>query len=228
MEEKYYDNIDYLMDVVEAEKETARTMNVGQPMRQRLDATDIEDFTNVSSDFINKSVIRSEIAAIVEDLDKRTFHDNQYNYTALFSYISILSVQGYSRKELCKLTGLTPTQFSELTSAQLYKEIMYGMTYEVVQRAKQQMATATMKATRRLVELLDAPDSRVRLAAAKDILDRTGLRSAEEFVIRTEEKQVSGMPVDEAVDALKYGIDEILRSRARIKGEVLDADSEGQ
>lgn len=53
--------------------------------------------------------------------------------------------------------------------------------------------------------------------ASKDVLDRIGLKSAEEFVIKTRDSG-SDNKHDDAYDALIYGIDEIMRSRNRVKG----------
>lgn len=190
------------------------------PMLDIMGSPDIDRYTSVSTDMSNEEVIQSELASVVEEIENATFTDNMYNYTALFAFMSILNVQGFSRKEICNKTRLTPAQYHEIVNSSVYLEIMRGMTFEVVNRARQQLATASLKATRRIVELLDSNDPKVRMAASKDILDRIGLKSAEEFVLRTEELRddMTASNVDDSLDALKYGIDEIFRSRKRVGG----------
>ena len=104
------------------------------------------------------------------------------------TFLNNLIDNGGRVKEAMEIAGYHPGSRSNLINA---------VKHEIIERTRQHLASSSVQAANRLIEGLDAdgtiPSSQmeVRLRAANDILDRTGVNKRQE--IATESKVLHGI-----------------------------------
>ena len=104
------------------------------------------------------------------------------------TFLTTLVENGGRVKEAMEVAGYHPGSRSNLINA---------VKHEIIERTRQHLASSSVQAANRLIEGLDAdgtiPSSQmeVRLRAANDILDRTGVSKRQE--IATESKVLHGI-----------------------------------
>tara|TARA_R110000737_G_scaffold227639_3_gene241901 strand:+ start:1068 stop:1475 length:408 start_codon:yes stop_codon:yes gene_type:complete len=104
------------------------------------------------------------------------------------TFLSTLIDNGGQVKEAMEIAGYHPGSRSNLIKA---------VKHEIIERTRQHLASSSVQAANRLIEGLDAdgtiPSSQmeVRLRAANDILDRTGVSKRQE--IATESRVIHGI-----------------------------------
>ena len=104
------------------------------------------------------------------------------------TFLTTLVENGGRVKEAMEVAGYPPGSRSNLINS---------VKHEIIERTRQHLASSSVQAANRLIEGLDAdgtiPSSQmeVRLRAANDILDRTGVSKRQE--IATESKVLHGI-----------------------------------
>jgi len=104
------------------------------------------------------------------------------------TFLSTLIENGGQVKEAMKIAGYHSGSRSNLINS---------VKHEIIERTRQHLASSSVQAANRLIEGLDAdgtiPSSQmeVRLRAANDILDRTGVSKRQE--IATESRVIHGI-----------------------------------
>ena len=104
------------------------------------------------------------------------------------TFLTTLVENGGRVKEAMEVAGYHPGSRSNLINS---------VKHEIIERTRQHLASSSVQAANRLIEGLDAdgtiPSSQmeVRLRAANDILDRTGVSKRQE--IATESKVLHGI-----------------------------------
>ena len=98
------------------------------------------------------------------------------------TFLTTLVENGGRVKEAMEVAGYHPGSRSNL---------MNSVKHEIIERTRQQLASSSVQAANRLIEGLDAdgtiPSSQmeVRLRAANDILDRTGVSKRQEIAMES-------------------------------------------
>ena len=104
------------------------------------------------------------------------------------TFLDNLIENGGHVKDAMEIAGYHPSSRSNLINS---------VKHEIIERTRQHLASSSVQAANRLIEGLDAdgtlPSSQmeVRLRAANDILDRTGVSKRQEFA--TESKILHGI-----------------------------------
>jgi hypothetical protein len=126
--------------------------------------------------------------------------------------LAVMHVQGYSRKQIVsRFPILTLKRLDSITTTDAYKEVVLALTNETIEKAKTFMQSSSLQATKTLVELLQSQNEKIRLDAAKTILDRTGLKSAEVHVIEDKRNYIP-KDITKSLKELDYGMEEIRKS----------------
>ena len=106
--------------------------------------------------------------------------------------IELMVTTGKSQKEIAKEIGISESTFSRWKKQEDFNKTKKDCECEY-------LSSLSPKALRTLANLLDSENDYVRLAAAKDILDRTGYKPTESIeMIR---------PVEETAESLAQLID---------------------
>ena len=133
-------------------------------------------------DVENHSVFFKEEIRNMNNLQTRKLTDQQE------TFLSTLIENGGQVKEAMKIAGYHSGSRSNLINS---------VKHEIIERTRQHLASSSVQAANRLIEGLDAdgtiPSSQmeVRLRAANDILDRTGVSKRQE--IATESRVIHGI-----------------------------------
>lgn len=109
--------------------------------------------------------------------------------SAILSYTLI----GLSDDEIAIATGLTKNQVTSVRSSEVYEQLQKKIVDNIAEQDEADVRTYLVKHARRaaenVVDLLEAEDEKVSLAASKDILDRSGQRPVDTVNHIVEQRQ---------------------------------------
>ena len=126
------------------------------------------------------------------------------------SKVAFMAMQGMSTKDIAEELRVTPTQIRKLKQDEDYKEIVKTITGTVVNKSKELIQSASMKATLTLMSMMDSNSDKIRLTAAQDILNRVGVKEATTVNIVAKNDHTANMSEEELKDLIKLGTAEIL------------------
>lgn len=92
-------------------------------------------------------------------------------------YAMALRLQGLSYEAIARELGRSPaTVRTWFVKEPLFRDHFSVLQQDYFDHVVQHIASAAQRAVERLVQLLDSPNEQVALAAARDLLDRAGVR----------------------------------------------------
>lgn len=110
-----------------------------------------------------------------------------------FAVVLVYTASGLSDAEIAVATGFTKEQIVNLRTMSAYimleENIIEAVKQESVTEAKAILSAAQTKAANRIVAIIDGEDvpDVLRLAASKDILDRTGHKAVDKVAVHVME-----------------------------------------
>lgn len=115
--------------------------------------------------------------------------------------ILVYTASGLSDAEISVATGFTVDQIKHLRNHPAYtaleSNVIEAARNDAQDRIRNMLADNEVKAVKRIVDLIDLDDPKIALAAAKDVLDRGGIRQKE---VVDHRHQMDGAFVIEVVD----------------------------
>ena len=122
--------------------------------------------------------------------------------------IALLTSQGFSTSEISDKTGVTTEQLAYIIKSTEYSAAVELLTRQVKYYAKAVLVTMVPKALGNLYSLLDSGNDKIKLAAAKEILNRLGIVDLGALIAATDRdnsrKDLSAMS-DEQLKAILEG-----------------------
>ena len=95
--------------------------------------------------------------------------------------IIALAVEGLTPNEVCEKFEFTASRLSVLRSSPLWKAEEDKLQQESLRDSKMRIASLRERAIGALGECVESIDERIKLASARDILDRTGVKAGQEI-----------------------------------------------
>lgn len=90
-----------------------------------------------------------------------------------------------------------------------FKAVLAQLTAATTASVRTYLAGATTKASHVLVDLLDSDSEKIQLAAAVQILDRSGIKAADKVEITTQATGVHNMSESELIELVKSAMKEL-------------------
>lgn len=103
--------------------------------------------------------------------------------TSRHMQIMMALVEGQKPSEVCKEFGFTDSRLSVIRATALWKSKEEELTNQSLQDSLLRINSLRGSAVDALEDCLDSEDDRVRLASARDILDRTGIKAGAELAV---------------------------------------------
>jgi DNA-binding CsgD family transcriptional regulator len=124
--------------------------------------------------------------------------------------VALLHVQGYTSVQIAKSLKVSTNVIQTLRKSTEYKNTLKLVTSEIINTARLFLSSSSMKAVRTLITCLDSPSEKIRLLAAKEVLDRVGLKSPDTMEILTTSSTVSTMTDEQLLQIIKLGQQELI------------------
>lgn len=122
---------------------------------------------------------------------------------ATITQILQYDIQGYNPILIAKLMNLQPDQIRRIKNSDAYKISREELLNAVVSGARKYMEVATLKAVKTLLQCMDSPSEKIRLAASQDLLNRAGLQAPTQIEISTPMNNFEGMSDADLAEILK-------------------------
>lgn len=117
--------------------------------------------------------------------------------------------QGYNINDISAAMQIGRTTVQKALKSDEFKEIVNGLTLEVVNVARMFLATSGIKAVKTIIDCMDSPNDRVRLQAAKEVLDRIGLTEPTKIEVLAEGNAFSHMTDEQMLLFIKGSMAEL-------------------
>lgn len=142
---------------------------------------------------------------VVDEKDYQTF-GTQENLVRM----AYLMMMGYTAKETAEEMGASLHTVEQWRKRAEFRAVCGTLTKEITAAARTFLTSATLKATKTMLELLDSEDERIQMSAAKDILDRTGVKQEDTLhVVDQRNSHIADMSKDELAGLLSKGLKEL-------------------
>lgn len=119
-------------------------------------------------------------------------------------------MMGYTAKETAAEMQVSVHTVEQWRKTAEFKAVCGTLTKEITAAARTFLTAATLKATKTMLNLLDSADERIQMSAAKDILDRTGVKQDDTLhVVDQRNSHIADMSKDELALLLQKGMKEL-------------------
>lgn len=184
--------------------------------RNKGDVMTKDDFIEVDS---HDEILRREISAQKKIIDLPIQGKEMNTLSVICSY----ELFGLSKEDISQVTGLRIDQVASIQMTEAYVSLMNQIAKNIYEKDQKNLRAGFLKysgkALNRIVELVEqADEDKVRLEAAKDLLDRAGFRPVDTIehkhsfenelkIVHIKKNEKEEMPVINAEFSVK---DEIL------------------
>lgn len=131
-----------------------------------------------------------------------------------------LDLQGHSVSGIARHIGIEEAQVRSMRASEAYRTAKEEVLRGVVVGARKFMEVASLKAVKTLVNCLDSNNEKIKLSAAQDILNRSGLSAPQHIELTTNVNNFENFTTEQLEEILKK--DKVI---AR-KSEVIEVVSE--
>lgn len=158
-----------------------------------------EEYSNLSDYLsVDKEVTENVSRELVNSFENKTFFTPE-KVMQVLQY----DIQGYPTGLIAKTMGITPQQVTDVKRSDSYKLAKDEVLRSVIDGARKYMEVASIKAVKTLVQCLDSNSEKVRLAAAQDILNRSGLSAPQQIEITSTVNNFENFSDAELAEILK-------------------------
>ena len=184
-----------------------------------VEDTNIEDYINLNESSLAEDVLNLKVCIdedkIINDLAKAEYSHQALQLRVLtdinLSRFCCMYIKGVTTHQLATEFGISPSLVSKIKCTPEFKKMLSILTSEVSNAARMLLTTSALKATNTLVKLLDSDDEKIQLGAAKDILDRMGVKAdAPSHGKAVAGDDISNMSEQQLKEILKLGIKEFI------------------
>lgn len=116
-----------------------------------------------------------------------------------------LSASGVPVREIGRILNIKSEGILHIMNSINYKAIAQLMTKDIVDYARMNMMTASIKAVEKIIELVSSDDEKIALRASVEILNRVGLDTPKKLEIKTEKKIIHELDEEQLSAILKAG-----------------------
>ena len=168
-----------------------------------------EEYANMG-DFIMLS--REDMDFLKEDVSEET------GLTGLGNVMGVIycDIQGYSLSAMANKLGLDKMDIQKIRNSAAFKAAKDSVMQEVLKLSRQMIEVSTIKAVKTLTECMNSRVDKVRLSAAVEVLNRTGLTATQKIELTTQNNNMQNFTDDQ--------LQEILRSNKLLPEGDLDVE----
>ena len=128
---------------------------------------------------------------LLDSLDADVMAETRLDSVSNVVNLLYMDVQGHSLPRICMVLGLNTKDVQKIRSSDAYSTVRAALLAEILTTSKRVMEVSTLKAVKTLYECMDSGSEKIKLMAAKEILDRVGLNATQKLELSTTE--ISGM-----------------------------------
>lgn len=156
----------------------------------------IENYVTISDD--TEKTLQMDDNGVVKDID----------LVKMAYYFS----QGYNINDISAAMSIGRTTVQNALRSDEFKEVVNSLTLEVVNVARMFLATSGIQAVKTIIDCMNSPNDRVRLQAAKEVLDRIGLTEPTKIEVLSEGNAFGGMSDEQMLAFIKGSMAELTTS----------------
>ena len=146
---------------------------------------------------------------VLDSLDEDVMQETKLTSVANVMNLLYMDVQGHSVPRMAMVLGITIREVDLIKKSETYRAVRQGLLQEILSTARNVMQVSTLKAVKSLYECMESHDDRIKLMAAKEVLDRVGLSG-------TQKLEVVAIQPGDAAKLSDSDLAEILRSSMEV------------
>jgi hypothetical protein len=138
---------------------------------------------------------------------------------AKYTKVALLSMRGFTNGQIASEIGVHIRVVMELKKADEYLAVLNSINEEIIKTARMFLSSASLKATKTLVDCLDSKYDKIRIQAATEILNRVGVKTPDQIEFVNKANNIDTMTPDELEDLINLGLEEIMNKKTEKLGK---------
>lgn len=118
--------------------------------------------------------------------------------------VALLYANGIGYPKMAEQLGVAPSAVRNLVKRDSFKAIIDDISNQAIETCKDYLRIGAVKATTTMLNLLDDMSSKVRFSAAKDIMNRAGLKEIAKAKVRKEIDDLGDMSDEKILEYLLF------------------------
>ena len=106
-----------------------------------------------------------------------------YSTIGNMSLIAMMVIQGYTNTQIAHKLECSGSTISRIRSSDEFKTLLNNINKQCVLMARTFLETATLKATKNLLLLMDSANEKIRLNSSIEVLNRAGVKAPDKIEI---------------------------------------------
>lgn len=190
MEEKAVNNkIVPLRNTKEAKKQQRKSLH-------NILSSD-EEYANLQEHII---LSNETVKSSIEDIKAETNLKSVENVMQLIQH----DIQGYGTSAISELMGVKHDDVLAIRRSDTYKALRTKVMSEIIELSKRAIEVSTIKAVKTLMECMESKNDKVKLSAAVEVLNRTGLTATQKIELTTTtHNEISSFTDEELAEILR-------------------------
>lgn len=138
---------------------------------------------------------------------------------AKYTRIALFSMRGFTNKQIAGDLKCSSQMIIDLKNTDEYQMVMNSINSEIIKVVRMFLTSASLKATKTLVDCLDSRYDKIRIQAATEILNRVGVKTPEQIELINKVNTIDSMGTEELEHLINMGIDEIMKKKIEKLGK---------
>jgi hypothetical protein len=147
------------------------------------------------------------ISETIEDsLDAEVQNETRLVTVSNIMKLVYMDVQGYGADALATNMKLSRDDVQLIRRSSAFQNAKEAMMADIVAKSRQMIEVSTMKAVKTLTECMESKNDKVRLSAAVEVLNRTGLTATQKIELTTTNNSMMNFTEDELAEIVRSGM----------------------
>lgn len=159
---------------------------------------------------------------LIDSIDEDVMMETKLTSVSNVMNLLYMDVQGHSMPRMAMVLGISLMEVEIIRKSQAYSTVRESLLREILNTARNVMQVSTLKAVKSLYECMESTDERIKLQAAKEILDRVGLSGTQKLeVVATQGGTIDKLTNDDLAEILRSSM-EVISTNGSNDGETKD------
>lgn len=142
-------------------------------------------------------------ATIEENIDKEVAAETQIGGIKDIMKLVYLDTQGYGTQAISTAMKLTSEDVAAIRRSESFKIAKDAVLAEIMAMSRRMMEVTAMKAVKTLTECMDSKNDKIKLSAAVEVLNRTGLSATQKIELTTTNNTMVNFTEDELAEIIR-------------------------
>lgn len=140
---------------------------------------------------------------VESSLDKNVQEETRLVSVTNIMKLVCMDVQGFGTDAIAKNMAMSKDDVTVIRRSDAFKSAREAMMTAIIEKSRSMIEVSTMKAVKTLTECMESKNDKVKLSAAVEVLNRTGLNATQKIELTTTQNTMVNFTDDELAEILR-------------------------